>query len=159
MNQRVIKIGEHKYWSAHEKQTDIIGDGEFTTYSCSYDLKYKDTLVCSFGKARHMLDELSLIKSGEISENILGYFVELLVKDLQDNDAVQFSLNDKFYDVYMLEEDVYSYDVYPDNKETIFDEDGQLIEDMQLDGGRFEGSPKDALEFILDINQGASDEN
>lgn len=134
-------------WKAVENRKQVINGA---TCSCDYDLFYKDILIASYGKIKPLLDELDLIKNQQMSETIFDYFVEALAKKLDEDNQLQFIYDDKFYDLFDSVEGGYIYNVYPNEPNLIFDKDGELIDDMQLDGGLYDGKSKDIILSVLE---------
>lgn len=90
----------------------------------------------------------------ETQEAIDKKFLASCANKLRRTKAVQFVYGDLFYDIFKsFTEMGYIINVYPNDKEKIFDAGGELIDDEQLDGGCCTGSAKDAVYFMIGDDQ------
>lgn len=145
-NQQII-IKEFQEWNAVENRN--YRNKEKTMWSSSYDLFYKDILIASYGKRKSILEELGKIELNQMSEIITTAFEKTLINELRKNQAVQFVYQENFYDIFQSVEGGYIYNIYPNQPDLIFDEDGEFVEDEQLDGGLCTGNERDVFTFIF----------
>lgn len=145
MKNEKLELGAFQDWKVLEIRNYINEE----TYSCLYELVYKDVVITSYGKRRPALDELDRIKKFEMSEVCISLFRDHLIEKLKNNYAVQFVYQDQFYDIFESCEEGYIYNIYPNDPETIYDEDGELIDEEQLDGGLCTGDEKDVFTFVF----------
>lgn len=88
--------------------------------------------------------------SQEIVNAMNEKYLELCTTTLEENKAVQFVYKGFFYDIFESACEIgWVVNVYPNAKDKIFDEDNQLIDEQQIDGGLCTGSAKDAIYFML----------
>ena len=82
------------------------------------------------------------MRVNEINESRIKSFV----KTLEDNQEVEFSYNEFYYEIFKSVESGYIVNVYSSDEK---DEDGYYLEENELDGGLCTGSARDAVEFML----------
>ena len=78
----------------------------------------------------------------EINESRIKSFVKML----EDNQEVEFSYNEFYYEIFQSIESGYIINVYSSDEK---DGDGYYLEVNELDGGLCTGSARDAIEFML----------
>lgn len=147
MKNQKIDIKTFQDWKAVEDRNYINEDK--TIWSSSYDLFYKNILITSYGKRKPIFKELEKIELNQMSEIITTAYKKTLINELKVNKAVQFIYQENFYDIFESVEGGYIYSIYPNQPDLIFDEDGELIEDEQLDGGLCTGRERDVFTFIF----------
>jgi hypothetical protein len=147
MTNERITIETFQDWKAVEDRN--YRNEDKTMWSSSYDLVYKDILIASYGKRKSVLEELEKIGLQEMSEIITIAFEKSLINELRDKQAVQFVYGENFYDIFESIEGGYIYNVYPNEPDLIFDDDGELIDEEQLDGGLCSGNEIDVFTFIF----------
>ena len=88
--------------------------------------------------------------SKKITDAMNKRYLELCAITLEENGAIQFVYNGLFYDLFESSCEVgWVVNVYPNDKDKIFDEDNQLIDDEQVEGGLCTASAKDAVYFMI----------
>ena len=88
--------------------------------------------------------------SQEIVNAMNERYLEVCAIELKKEGAVQFAYNGFFYDLFESSCEIgWSINIYSNNKDIIFDEDGQLIDEQQIDGGLCTGSARDAVSMAI----------
>ena len=118
-------------------------------YSSSYDLFFYDYLITSYGKRKYALEVIKNLKNGIFTDEVKCCLVDVLSNELEDKSELRFTLGDSLFDIFESVEGGYIYNIYPNDPNLIFDEDEELIEDEQLDGGLCTGTAKDVFSFII----------
>lgn len=86
----------------------------------------------------------------DIKEAMDKKFLTSCANTLKLKKSVQFVYDDLFYDIFRSFTELgYIINVYPNDKGKIFDTDGELIDDEQLDGGCCTGNAKNAVYFMI----------
>lgn len=114
-----------------------------------YKRGFKDQ-TWEFLQFMHNQDNSSI--ADEIIKAMDKKFLTVCTSKLRKERKVQFVYDGLFYDLFESVEGGWIVNVYPNDKDRIFDEDGELIDDEQIDGGLCTGSATDAVYFMLGGN-------
>lgn len=147
LDSEMIEVKSSAFWKIIENRRCIGQDK--TMWSSSWDLCNGSMVVASYGKLKYALEEFELLEKQETSDSVSKKLIECIVEKLKTSGFAQFSYQDNFYDIFESSEGGYIYNIYPDDLDVIFDEDGELIDEEEIDGGLCTGDEKDVLSFIF----------
>ena len=142
-----IEVKKFSSWKIVERRK-YIGDDK-KMWSSSWDLCNGTIIVASYGKEKYVLKEFELIIKNKTSDDVSSFLIEALIEKIKKTDCAQFSYQGCFYDIFDSVEGGYIYNVYPDDLDLIFDENGDLKDEEELDGGLCDGDERDVLTFIF----------
>ncbi|MCT7578750.1 hypothetical protein [Aliarcobacter butzleri] len=142
-----IEIKKHSAWKILERRRYICDDK--TMWSSSWDLCNGSIIVASYGKLKYVSKEFELISNNETSDDVSNFLIEALIEKIKTTSCAQFSYQGCFYDIFDSVEGGYIYNVYPDDLDLIFDENGDLKNEEELDGGLCDGDERDVLTYIF----------
>ena len=147
LDSEMIEVKSSAFWKIIENRRYIGQDK--TMWSSSWDLCNGSMIVASYGKEKYVLKEFELIIKNKTSDDVSSFLIEALIEKIKKTDCAQFSYQGCFYDIFDSVEGGYIYNVYPDDLDLIFDENGDLKDEEELDGGLCTGDERDVLTFIF----------
>ena len=142
-----IEVKKFSSWKIVERRKYIGDDKQM--WSSSWDLCNGTIIVASYGKEKYVSKEFELIIKNKTSDDVSSFLIEALIEKIKKTDCAQFSYQGCFYDIFDSVEGGYIYNVYPDDLDLIFDENGDLKDEEELDGGLCTGDERDVLTFIF----------
>lgn len=142
-----IEVKKFSSWKIVERRKYIGDDKQM--WSSYWDLCNGTIIVASYGKEKYAIREFELIIKNKTSDDVSNFLIEALIEKIKKTDCAQFSYQGCFYDIFDSVEGGYIYNVYPDDLDLIFDENGDLKDEEELDGGLCDGDERDVLTFIF----------